>query len=152
MTQHARKPALAALVLTLAVGIAGLSAAGALRSGNGRPGDLATLERQIAGHPDAATWDAYGDALRAAGRFAQAADAYQRSLALDPSRRGTKINTGIALAQANNPDAFFKYVSRLTITDAKVVVDLLGHTELAPVRSDPRFTMADTTARGQAVD
>ena len=52
----------------------------------------------VAGRPDAETWDAYGDALRAAGRFAPAAEAYQRALALDPSRRTTKINIALALA------------------------------------------------------
>jgi tetratricopeptide (TPR) repeat protein len=152
MTQHARKPALAALVLTLALGIAGLSATGALRSGTERSTDLATLERQIAGHPDADTWDAYGDALRAAGRYGQAADAYQRALKLDPARRATKINIGLALAQAKDADGFFQYVSRLTMTDAKVAVNLLEKSELAPLQGDPRFTMARTTAQGQAVD
>jgi tetratricopeptide (TPR) repeat protein len=152
MTQHARKPAIAALLLTLASGAAGLSALGALRAPAARSTDLATLERQIAGRPDAETWDAYGDALRAAGRFAPAAEAYQRALALDPSRRTTKINIALALAQAHNADGFFTYVSRLTMTDAKLASDLLERPELVPLHADARFTMAANTAHAQAVD
>ena len=80
MTQHARKPAAAALLLTLALGLAALGATGRLAAEK-PTSDLHALEKQIAGHPDAATWNAYGDALRAAGRSTTAAEAYRRALA-----------------------------------------------------------------------
>jgi predicted Zn-dependent protease len=152
MTQHARIPALTALFLTLAAGLSGLALAGQFRAPAGLSKNLAVLEKQIAGHPDAATWDAYGDALRAANRPAAAADAYQRALALDPARRLTRINAALALAQAGNADAFFAYVSRLTMTDAKLASDLLERPELSSLRGDHRFQIAADTAHAQAVD
>jgi predicted Zn-dependent protease len=152
MTQHARKPAVAALLLTLVLGVAGLGALGALRPPSAQSTDLATLERQIAGHPDAQTWDAYGNALRAAGRCGAAVEAYQRSLALDPSRQDTKISVALALAQGNDADGFFNYVSRLTMMDAKLASNLLERPELTPLHGDARFTTAQKDAHAQAVD
>ena len=152
MAPHARKPSFAALVLTLAAGAAALAATGQFRRASGPGKDLATLEKQIAGHPDAATWNAYGDALRDAQRPAAAADAYQRALDLDPANRVTKINLALALAQSQNADAFFAYISRLTMTDAKLAADLFTRPELAPLHADPRFHIAADSAHAQAVD
>ncbi|HVX86973.1 MAG TPA: hypothetical protein VH253_19470 [Phycisphaerae bacterium] len=151
MTQHARKPAVAALLLTLAAGAAALAGTGQFRSGGGSK-DLAALEKRIAGHPDAGTWAAYGDALRAAHRPGEAAEAYERSLALDPANRATKMNVALALAQAKRGDDFFAYVSRLTITDPKTAADLMNDPGVGPMHGDSRFRVAAELARAQAVD
>lgn len=131
-----------------------MAAAGVFRN-DAAAQDLGSLERKIAGPggADAATWNAYGKALSAAGKPGDAADAFQKAIALDPSLADARLNAAIALAQAGDADAFFAYINRLTQVNAKLSDDLLlNRKEIARFRDDPRFAIAENTAHAQAQD
>jgi tetratricopeptide (TPR) repeat protein len=152
MTLHARKPVMIALFASLTLAAVGLAATGQFRSAQG-PASLDELERTIAsGSAEAATWNAYGDALREHKRYAHAAAAYQRAIELDPDRPISRYNAALALAQANAPEKFFPFFTQLTVNDPKQAVDLLERPELASMRNDPRWAAAETAARAQAAD
>jgi tetratricopeptide (TPR) repeat protein len=152
MTRHARKPAILALVGSILVAAGSLAATGQFRA-PGSATSIDALERAIAsGSADAATWNSYGDALRADNRFAHAAAAYQRALELDPDRPLARFNAALSLAQAREPDQFFAFFSHLTMNDPKQAVDLLDRPELAALHADPRWETAAGTARAQAAD
>jgi tetratricopeptide (TPR) repeat protein len=152
MTRHARKPVIIALFASLTLAAGGLAAAGQFRSARG-PASLEDLERAIAsGSADAATWNAYGDALRTHKRYAHAAAAYQRAIDMDPDRPLTRFNEALALAQSNAPEKFFPFFTQLTINDPKQAVDLLDRPELVSMHNDPRWLPAATSARAQAAD
>jgi tetratricopeptide (TPR) repeat protein len=141
-----------ALVASMAVAAATLAATGQFRSAK-PPASLEELERAIASaNADGPTWNAYGDALRNAKRYAHAAAAYQRAIELDPDRPMTRFNAALALAQSNAPDKFFPYFTELTAHDPKQAVDLLDRPELASMHKDPRWLPAATSARAQAAD
>ncbi|MCL2648294.1 MAG: hypothetical protein FWD61_15005 [Phycisphaerales bacterium] len=153
MTRHARKPAILTLILAIGGSAALLAATGQFRFHETTPRSLQEFETIIAsGETDAATWQAYGDALCSNKRYAHAAAAYQRSLDLEPDRAQARFNAALALAQANQADKFFDFFNRIIAYNPKQAVDLLERPELASMHSDPRWTPTATLAQGQAAD
>jgi tetratricopeptide (TPR) repeat protein len=152
MNRHPRIPGLVALLATTGFGLGLLAATGQFRTTDLADVPLEELEKRIVDSADPAVWSAYGDKLRAAGRFPAAAKAYERALALQPDLAPARLNAGIALGQANDPDTFFAYFSRLAATYPKLAVDLSERPELAALRPDPRWEPATAAARAQALD
>lgn len=152
MTRHPRIPAAVAMVLSGALGLGLLAGTGQFRPSDLASATLEDLEKQIVGSSDAALWEAYGDKLRAAGRFSTAAKAYDRALSLAPDLPGARTHRAVALAQANDADGFFAYFSKLSLTSPKLASDLLERPELAPLRQDARWSPAAASARAQAID
>ncbi len=154
MTQHPRIPAIVAIGLTALVGLAIFAATGHFRTTDLSHASLADLEKKIVGTADGRIWLAYGDKLRQAGRLDSAAKAYQRAADLQPDLIDARLKQGLALGQSN-PDAFFDYVSRLSMNYPKVAVNLMDRPELAALKSltsDPRWEITRTAAQAQAVD
>jgi tetratricopeptide (TPR) repeat protein len=156
MTRYSRKPAILALVLSLAAGITALAATGQFRTTVSAPGAIDTLERAIAsGRNDAATWTAYATALQQQQQFTHAATAYQRALELHPDFEQVtqlRFNTALCLAQSGDANRFFTFFTHLTATDPKQAVDILDRPEVSSMRADGRWSAAASTARAQAAD
>jgi tetratricopeptide (TPR) repeat protein len=152
MTRHPRLPALIASLGTAALGLTLLATTGQFHSPDLTNTSLDSLERQIIGSTDPSLWCAYAEKLQAAGRYSAAAEAYQRALKFQPDLQAARSNTAIALAQANSPDAFFAYFSRLTALYPKLAVDLLERPELSSMHGDPRWDLAASSAKVQAID
>jgi Tfp pilus assembly protein PilF len=156
MTRYSRKPAILALVLSLAAGITALAATGQFRAAGNAPDAIDSLERAIAsGKNDATTWSAYGTALQQQHRFSHAAAAYQRALDLQPDFQQVptlRFNTALCLGQSGDADKFFTYFTHLTATDPKQAVDILDRPEVSSLHADPRWSAAASTARAQAAD
>lgn len=158
MTRHRRIPAFVAIGLTVLVGLGLFAATGQFRSTDLAHATLAELEEKAFGSTDADVWLAYGDKLRAAARFDDAAKAYARSIDLqqaDGDARAAadaRLKEGMALGQGANADAFFTYVGRLTMNYPKLAVDLLERPEVSGMRGDPRWEPTKSAAQAQAVD
>jgi tetratricopeptide (TPR) repeat protein len=152
MTLHPRIPALAALVLSSALGLGIMAATGQFRATNLEKMTREELEKRIVDCKDAAVWIAYGDKLQAANRFTDAVLAYEKALALQPEASDARISIAIALGRADNPDKFFAYFSRLTSSYPKLALGLLENSQLSAVKSDLRWEPAAAAARAQAVD
>jgi hypothetical protein len=152
MTRHPRIPAALALLVSGALGFGLLAGTGQFRAKDLASASVEDLEKRIVGSTDGTIWEAYGDKLRAAGRFATASKAYDRALALAPDLPGPRLHRAVALAQAGDADAFFTYFSALSMTHPKLASDLLDRPELAPMRQDPRWSPAAANARAQAID
>ncbi len=154
MVQHPRIPAIVAIGLTALGGLGFFAASGQFRTTDLAHASLSDLERKIVGSTDGRIWLAYGDKWRALGRFDNAAKAYQRAVELQPDLIDARMKQGLALGQSN-PDAFFEYVSRLSMNYPKVAVNLMERPELGAIKtltSDPRWELAKTGAQAQAVD
>ena len=91
MTQHARIPAIAAIVLTLLAGLGLLAATGQFHKTDLTHASLEELEKQALVSTDGRVWVAYGDKLRDLDRFASAAKAYQRALELQPDLTDARL-------------------------------------------------------------
>jgi tetratricopeptide (TPR) repeat protein len=157
MKQHARKPAIFAILLTAGLGLAALAAGGLLSRRTDAAASLQELELQIAaGKADAATWQHYGDALRDVKRFSHAAAAYRKALELEPDRREARVNAALVLGQAGDADGFFAMVQELTVNDPKLAVEVMDRPEAAgpngKMRADPRWEGAYRSAKAQAAD
>jgi tetratricopeptide (TPR) repeat protein len=151
MTRHQRPPALAALLLSAAAGIAILAATGQFKTPDLQHESLASLEKQIVSTHDGHVWLAYADKLRDAGRADSAVKAYRRALDLEPDLPAARLNWGLTLA-ASNADAFFDYANHLAASYPKLAVNLLNRPELAPLHTDPRWDSALASAQAQAAD
>jgi tetratricopeptide (TPR) repeat protein len=142
-----------ALILATVAAATLLYATGQFRSSESQTLSIADLEKIIgAGKAKAETWQAYGDALRNDKRFGNAAEAYQRSIEMDPDRPQARFNEALSLAQANAADKFFEFFAQLTAHDPKQAVDLLERPELAGMHRDGRWEQAASSARAQAAD
>jgi predicted Zn-dependent protease len=157
MTRHPRIPTFLAITISAAAGIALLAATGQFRAPSTANASLEQLEAQLfsrgqEGGTDPALWLTYADKLRQADRFPAAARAYQHALQLQPDNPAARINAGLALAQANDPDTFFAYLNRLTMSYPKLALDLLDRPELRPLHTDPRWLPSLASAQAQAAD
>jgi tetratricopeptide (TPR) repeat protein len=157
MKQHARKPAIFAILLTAGLGLAALSGSGVLARRGDAAGSMPQLELQIAaGKADAATWQHYGDALRDVKRYSHAAAAYRKALELEPDRREARVSAALVLGQAGDADGFFAMVQELSVSDPKLAVDVMDRPESAgpegKLRKDGRWEGAYRNARAQAAD
>jgi len=141
-----------ALVGTFGLGLGVLAAMGQFRVKELSRMTVEELEKRVAASRDGAVWCAYGDKLREAGQFGAAVKAYEKAVEFGPELVEARLNAGVALAQANNPDAFFAYVGRLAINYPKVAVDLMERGEVRGLRGDARWGPAEAGARAQAVD
>ena len=151
MTQHARIPAIAAIVLTALAGLGLFAATGQFRKADLAHASLEVLEKQAVGSEDGRVWLAYGDKLRELNQFTNSAKAYQRALELQPDLTDARLKQGLSLGQ-DSADAFFDYVGRLSMSYPKVAVDLLDRPELRALHADPRWEPAVSGAQAQAVD
>jgi tetratricopeptide (TPR) repeat protein len=154
MVQYARIPAIVAIGLTVLVGLGIFAATGQFRATDLAHASLSDLEKKIVGSTDGRIWLAYGERLREIGRFDNAAKAYQRAVELQPDLIDARLNQGLALGRLN-PDAFFDYVSRLSMNYPKVAVNLMERPELVALKtltSDPRWELSKTAAQAQAID
>jgi tetratricopeptide (TPR) repeat protein len=152
MTRHPRIPAILATLLSGTLGVALLAGTGQFRTRDLGAASVEELEKRIVGSTDGPVWEAYGDKLRAAGRFSSAAKAYDRALAFAPDLVGARLHRAVALAQAGETDVFFAYFGKLSITYPKLASDLLDRPELASLHKDPRWDPAAASARAQAID
>jgi len=153
MTYHARKPAIFTLLLALGISAALLAATGQFRSHETATQSLEELEHLIAaGDANAATWHAYGDALRSNKRYAHAAAAYQRALDTEPDRTQARFNAALSFAQANQSDLFFHFFNNIIVFNPKLAVDLLDRPELASMHADARWSPTASLAHSQAAD
>jgi tetratricopeptide (TPR) repeat protein len=152
MTRHARIPAMIAIALSATLGLGILAGTGQFRAKEAAGASLEELEKRIVGSRDGAVWEAYGDKLRASGRFASAAKAYERALEFQPDLTGARLQRAIALSEARDADGFFTYFARLSVQYPKLAADLLERAELAPIRTDDRWAPAAASARAQAID
>ena len=155
MRKFARTPAF--FILLAAAALAAYAARSPLSATSQRDGkSLEDVERLIAaGNVDSTTWLSYALKLNSAGRFAHAADAYRRALTAQPplaDSRSARFELGLTLAQTPNADAFFDYIHQVTLTDARLAVDILDRRECQSKSADPRFTPAVKEAQAQAVD
>lgn len=150
MMQYRRTPAVLVLVLATAgwaVVLRGQSTRG------GEIGELSAL--QIAAAAPAATaadWRNFAEALQAAGRFAESAQAYQKALEREPYNRQMKFDRAIALARTGDADAFFECMRDLSITEAKLAVEILDRAESQRYLSEDRFRVIAQEAASQARD
>jgi tetratricopeptide (TPR) repeat protein len=151
MTRHKRIPALAALLLSAAAGLAILAATGQFKTPDLQHESLDSLEKQIVSTRDGRIWLAYGDKLREAGRPDSAAKAYQRALELQPDLTAARLDWGLALA-VFNADGFFDYANRLAADYPKLAVNLLERPELSPLHGDARWEPTFAAAQSQAAD
>jgi tetratricopeptide (TPR) repeat protein len=154
MTQHGRIPAIVAIVLTALVGLGVFALTGQFGTTDLAHATLQDLEKRIVGSKEGRVWKAYGDKLREQGRYDAAAKAYHKAVELQPDLMDARLNEGVALGQWN-ADAFFDYVSQLTMNYPKVAVNLMERPELGAIKtltSDARWEMAKTAAQAQAID
>ena len=151
MTQHARIPAIAAIILTALAGLGLLAATGQFHKTDLAHASLEELEKQALSSTDGRVWLAYGDKLCERDQFASSAKAYQRALELQPDLTDARLKQGLSLGQYN-ADAFFDYVARLSMSYPKVAVDLLDRPELRALHADARWEPAVSGAQAQAVD
>lgn len=151
MTEHRRIPALAALLLSTAAGLAILAATGQFKTPNLQQESLESLEKQIISTKDGRVWLAYGDKLRDAGKLDSAAKAYQRALELQPDLSAARLGRGLALA-STDADAFFDYVNLLATHYPKLAVNLLERPEMTPLHADARWAPTYAAAQAQAAD
>ncbi|MFH1022342.1 MAG: tetratricopeptide repeat protein [Planctomycetota bacterium] len=152
---HPRLPAVLVLAATAGVWAAVFlwPAAGGRGGAGGGTAALASLERVIAtGRADGATWFAYAEGLRAAGRLAHAAEACRKALELDPFHREARFLRGATLADRGDADALHAYLYDLVLSDAKLTLDLLERPACHPFLADPRFAALHEEARRQAMD
>lgn len=155
--KYARGPA--ALVLMASLALAGAYAMSGLRgaspdpAASGSSADVVGRERSIvAGRADAGTWFAYAEQLRAEGKPAMAADAYQRVLEKEPYHREARFWTAVCLAESANTQRLEKYMEKLVSGEAKLAVEIFQRRELAPHMSSPRMSALLEQARDQARD
>jgi tetratricopeptide (TPR) repeat protein len=154
MTQHARIPAIMAIGLTALVGLGIFAVTGQFRAPDLAHLSLQDLEKEIIGSTDGRVWLAYGDKLREAGQYDIAAKAYQKAVDLQPDLVDARLNQGLVLGQSN-PDAFFEYVSQLSMNYPKVAANLMERSELGAIKaltSDPRWELTKSGVHAQAVD
>ena len=151
MTQHARIPAIAAIVLTALAGLGLFAATGQFRRTDLAHAPVEELEKRAAGSTDGRVWLAYGDKLREMDQFASSVKAYQRALELQPDLTDARLRQVLSLGQSD-ANAFFDYVAKLSMSYPKVAVDLMDRPELRALHGDPRWEPAASGAQAQAVD
>ena len=152
MMRHRRLPTIGVLVVMIAIGAIYVRSWG--RSANGAGGSLADLEKQIARGKEvpSATWSAYAQKLMEARRFDDAASAYKKVLEKESGNRNAKTGVAIALARAKNEEEFYKFMSDLTYSDAKMAMDIFDRGECQAWLSQTRFKTLQHEARAQAMD
>jgi hypothetical protein len=151
MMRHRRLPAIGVLVLVVGLGALYVRSWGRGASGDGA--SIPDLEKQIArGKVDAATWNTYAGKLVEAKRFDNAATAYKKVLELEPANRGAKMGAAISLAKAKDEEEFYKFMSDLTASDAKMAMDIFDRGECQAWLSQQRFATLKNDARAQAMD
>jgi hypothetical protein len=151
MMRHRRWPAIVVLVLVVGVGALYVGSWG--RGAGGDGASIAELEKQISrGKVDAATWNAYGGKLVEAKRFEDAATAYKKVLELEPANRSAKTGCAISLAKAKNEEEFYKFMSDLVASDAKMAMDIFDRGECQAWLGQARFATLKNNARAEAMD
>jgi len=152
MMRHRRLPAIGVLVVMIAVGAIYVRSWGRGASGGGS--SLAEMEKQIGRgrNVPAATWSNYAQKLMEAKRFGDAASAYKKVLEKEPANRNAKTGAAIALAKAQNEEEFYKFMSDLTYSDAKLAMDIFDRGECQAWLSQTRFKTLQHEARAQAMD
>ena len=151
MMRHRRLPAIGVLVVMIAIGAIYVRSWG---RGAGGGGSLADLEKQIGAGKEisTATWAAYAQKLMEVNRFDAAASAYKKVLEKEPANRTAKTGVAIALARAKNEEEFYKFMSDLTYSDAKMAMDIFDRGECQAWLSQTRFKTLQHEARAQAMD
>lgn len=114
---------------------------------------LKELELAIA-DPDAkpATWLQYGQRLFEEKRYAHAAAAYARVLAIDPYERQANLQSALALALAGDADAFHDFMRDLILRDPRLAENIFGRPESQTYLTAPRFVSLVKQAHVQAMD
>jgi len=151
MMRHRRLPAIAVLVAMIAVGAIYVRSWGKGAAG----GDsLAALEKQVSrgGEINPQLWTAYAQKLMEAKRYDDAASAFKKVLVKAPGDRTAKTGAAIALAKAQNEEEFYKFMSDLTYSDAKMAMDIFDRGECQAWLSQTRFKTLQHEARAQAMD
>ena len=87
-----------------------------------------------------------------ARRFDDAASAYKKVLEKESGNRNAKTGVAIALARAKNEEEFYKFMSDLTYSDAKMAMDIFDRGECQAWLSQTRFKTLQHEARAQAMD
>jgi len=149
--RHRRWPAILVLVVMIGVGAMYVRSWG---RGAGGGGSLADLEKQIAhgGDIKPEVWSAYAQRLMEAKRYGDAASAYRKVLDKTPADRAARTGVAIALAKAQNEEEFYKFMSDLTYSDAKMAMDIFDRGECQAWLSQTRFKTLQHEARAQAMD
>jgi hypothetical protein len=151
MTSHSRIPALAAIAITAMAGLAFFTGAGQFRKTDISHASLGELEKRVQNTKNPRDWLAYADKLSQLGLHGPAVKAYEQTLNLQPDFPEARFKLGLALGQSNK-DAFFEYVTKLSMNFPKQAVDLLKQPELASLHGDFRWAAAVAGAQAQAVD
>jgi thioredoxin-like negative regulator of GroEL len=151
ITSHSLLRAVAVWVAVVGVGAIYMRTWG---RGAGGGDSLAALEKQIGrgGEIRPEIWSAYAQKLMEAKRFADAASAYKKVLEKSPADRTAKTGVAIALAKAGNEEEFYKFMSELTYSDAKMAMDIFDRGECQAWLSQTRFKTLQHEARAQAMD
>src|SRR3954467_8110068 len=138
MMRHQRLPAALVLVAALAVGLIYVRSWG---RGAGDEGSLIALEKQISrgGEIDPKLWSAYAQKLMEARRYGDAASAYKKVLTKAPADKTARMGAAIALAKAQNEEEFYKFMSDLTYSDAKMAMDVFDRGECQAWLAQTRF-------------
>jgi tetratricopeptide (TPR) repeat protein len=114
---------------------------------------LAALERRIAtGQATADEWVNYGTALAKAGRSAQAAEAFDAAIRLEPYHRVARVQRALALAASGQTDALLDHMKDLTLSDAKLAAEVFARPELRRLTANSAFANLAQEARDQAND
>lgn len=152
MMRHSRLPAVAVLVAVVALGVIYVRSWG--RGADGGEGSLGALEKQIGrgGEIKPEVWTAYAQKLMEARRYGDAASAYRKVLEKSPADRTAKMGVAIGLAKAQNEEEFYKFMSDLTYSDAKMAMDVFDRGECQAWLSQTRFKTLQHEARAQAMD
>jgi hypothetical protein len=149
MKQYRRWPAVVVLILAATI------CAGALRShpSSGQAGELEALQIAVARADATATdWQHYAEALAGRGRFAESAQAYRKTLDLAPHNRQVKFDRALVLARTGDGDAFYECMRDLSLTEAKLAVEVLDRPESQRYLSEDRFRTVAQEAASQARD
>src|SRR4051812_47190174 len=155
MKKHSRALSAVVLVGALGGGLGLLGAMGQFREKELSGMSVEELEKRIGeadGAKDKAVWMAYGEKLRAGGKFGAAAKAFEKAMTLDPELAEGRLMAGVSLAEAKDADGFFGWVAKLSINVPKAAVDLMERPEVQGMRGDARWTPAEAGAKAQAVD
>lgn len=151
---HSRWPA--ALILTLSAaacaGYAVLTAPDTHATAPERA-ERVQIERRIAdGRADSNDWLAYAAHLQAAGQAADAAEACFEALKRAPYNRTALYRRAIALATAGQTAELQAFLTELTVSDAKLAVDVFAHIAVRPYLARADFRRLFEEARSQAID
>ena len=98
------------------------------------------------------TWLAYGEALRAQGRFEPAATAYRKVIENQADARAARIGLTLALAQGENTEALYAHLRDLVYGDPKLALELFLRPECQRYLNAERFAALLREARIQVMD